>query len=234
MSEGQQTVACQICGQEQPRAAMVPGAMVRDSIAAAMRADHPDWSPDGYVCRADLNRYRTAYFRDLVEADKGELTSLDQEVLESLAERELLAKNVNEEFDIALTVGQRVADKVADFGGSWTFILMFMGLLLLWIVLNSLALLRKPFDPYPFILLNLVLSCVAAMQAPVIMMSQNRQEAKDRLRAEHDYQINLRAELEIRNLNEKIDHLIHHQWQRLLELQQIQSDMMEDLSPKAP
>ena len=104
--------------------------------------------------------------------------------------------------------------------------------MLFWIVTNSIALLWRPFDPYPFILLNLVLSCLAAVKAPVIMMSQNRQEDKDRLRAEHDYRVNLKAELEIRHLNEKIDHLIIHQWERLLKIQQIQMELMEELVPK--
>jgi uncharacterized membrane protein len=101
--------------------------------------------------------------------------------------------------------------------------------LLLWIILNALFLANKGFDPYPFILLNLVLSCVASLQAPIIMMSQNRQSAKDRLQAEHDYQVNLKAEVEIRTLHEKMDHLIQDQWQRLLEIQQIQTDLVEEL-----
>lgn len=134
------------------------------------------------------------------------------------------------EFEGKLTLGQRVADKVAVFGGSWKFIVTFMCILGLWIIVNSIVLIWKPFDPYPFILLNLILSCIAAIQAPVIMMSQNRQEAKDRLRAQHDYQVNLKAELEIRHLHEKVDHLIFKQWQRLLEIQEIQTELMEELA----
>ncbi len=129
-----------------------------------------------------------------------------------------------------MTFGQRLADKVAEFGGSWNFILIFLGILVVWIVANSIALMRKPFDPYPYILLNLVLSCLAAIQAPVIMMSQNRQEAKDRMRSEHDYQVNLKAEIEIRNLSQKLDHLLHQEWQRLLEIQEIQTDLMRELA----
>jgi len=101
----------------------------------------------------------------------------------------------------------------------------------IWIALNSVLLLRRPFDPYPFILLNLVLSCLAAIQAPVIMMSQNRQESKDRLRSQHDYRVNLKAELEIRQLHDKIDHLLSHQWERLVEIQQIQIDLLSELAP---
>ena len=127
-----------------------------------------------------------------------------------------------------------MADKLADFGGSWRFIGIFCGLLFLWIVINSALIIWKPFDPYPFIFLNLILSCLAAIQAPVILMSQNRQEARDRLQAEYDYRINLKAELEIRHLHEKIDHLLMNQWQRLLEIQQIQMELMEELAHKPP
>jgi uncharacterized membrane protein len=121
-----------------------------------------------------------------------------------------------------------LADRIAAIGGSWAFILLFCATLVAWITANTVVLTTAPFDPYPFILLNLVLSCVAALQAPIIIMSQNRQEAKDRVRAEHDYRINLKAELEIRHLHEKLDHLLLHQWQRLLEIQQVQTEMIEE------
>jgi uncharacterized membrane protein len=117
---------------------------------------------------------------------------------------------------------------MADFGGSWAFILSFAAVLTIWIVINLQV--RTPFDPFPFILLNLILSCIAAIQAPIIMMSQNRQEHRDRLRAEEDYKVNLKAELEIRALIAKIDQLRQHQWRRLLELQHIQLDLMNELS----
>jgi uncharacterized membrane protein len=142
--------------------------------------------------------------------------------------------SVSIEFEQQLTFGERLADKIAEFGGSWRFIIIFFVILSLWIAINSLTLILKPFDPYPFILLNLILSCLASIQAPIIMMSQNRQEDKDRLRAEHDYRINLKAELEIRHLHEKIDHLLMNQWQRLLEIQEIQMELMEELARKTP
>jgi uncharacterized membrane protein len=145
-----------------------------------------------------------------------------------------LSKNINIEFDQQLTFGERLADKMAEYAGSWGFVIGFFGVLLVWIAINSVVLILKPFDPYPFILLNLVLSCLAAIQAPIIIMSQNRQEAKDRLRSEHDYSVNLKAELEIRNLHEKIDHLLMKQWQRLLEIQEIQMELMEELAHKTP
>ncbi|HSA81745.1 MAG TPA: DUF1003 domain-containing protein, partial [Geminicoccaceae bacterium] len=122
-------------------------------------------------------------------------------------------------------------DAIAAFGGSWTFILLFGAVILVWVLINAVALLARPFDPYPFILLNLVLSCLAAVQAPIIMMSQNRQEARDRLRSENDYRVNLKAELEIRHLHEKLDHLLQHQWERLMEIQQIQIELMNEIAP---
>jgi uncharacterized membrane protein len=127
------------------------------------------------------------------------------------------------------TFGQKIADKVADFGGSWTFIIFFLSFIVVWILSNVIFLINKGFDPYPFILLNLILSCIAALQAPVIMMSQNRQEEKDRERAKKDYMINLKSELEIRMLHEKLDHLIMHQQQELIEIQKVQIEMMNDI-----
>ena len=164
--------------------------------------------------------------------EKGELSRLDREVLQSLKEQETVSENLNLAFEKDLTPGQYIADRVAAFGGSWTFIIIFFIVLVLWMATNSALVLAKPFDPYPFILLNLVLSCLAAIQAPIIMMSQNRLEARDRLRSEHDYQVNLKAELEIRQLHEKIDVLLKHQWQKLLEVQQIQVDLMTEIATR--
>src|SRR6185295_5647339 len=131
---------------------------------------------------------------------------LEHDVVESLREHELLAANVEASFETSTTRGERWADKIASFGGSWRFISSFGVFLGLWILGNALYG-ANTYDPYPFILLNLILSCLAALQAPVIMMSQNRQEEKDRERAKKDYMINLKSELEIRILHEKIDHL---------------------------
>ena len=220
-------VVCQICKENKKLNEMLSGELVRPSLVEMIQKKYPDWSSEGFICRSDLARFRTEYIQSLVEKEKGELSTLELDVIRSLKEQELLSKNVNVEFDGRSTIGERVADKVAEFGGSWCFITIFTVVIVAWIIMNSIVLFLRPFDPYPFILLNLVLSCVAAMQAPIIMMSQNRQEAKDRLRSEHDYQINLKAELEIRYLHEKIDHLLAQQWQRLVEIQQIQMDLME-------
>ena len=166
------------------------------------------------------------------ECEIGELTSLDQEVIESLQEHELLTENIEKQFERKLTFGEHLSDKIAEFGGSWKFIIIFGGVLVVWIIINGVLLATRAFDPYPFILLNLILSCLAALQAPVIMMSQNRAEARDRLRAENDYKVNLKAELEIRHLHEKIDHLLRKQYNRLFEIQQIQIELLEEISQR--
>ncbi|MBW2488815.1 MAG: DUF1003 domain-containing protein [Deltaproteobacteria bacterium] len=222
-------MVCNICGKTKVRSMVMPAALVRSAVAEQIKTSHPDWKPEGYICLSDLNRFRMKYIQNLLESEKGELTSLDHEVLESLQRHETLSSNVDAEFEKDLTLGEKMADWLASFGGSWTFIIIFASILLIWIALNSFLLLKRPFDPYPFILLNLVLSCLAAVQAPVIMMSQNRQEAKDRLRSQHDYRVNLKAELEIRHLHDKIDHLLSHQWERLVEIQQIQIDLISEL-----
>jgi uncharacterized membrane protein len=136
--------------------------------------------------------------------------------------------NPEEELQAGLTAGQWLADRVAAFGGSWRFLTAFAFVLVLWIAVNSIAVIIHPFDPYPFIFLNLILSCLAVVQAPVIMMSQIRQEARDRLHAMRDYQVNRKAELEIRHLHQKLDHVLSHQWERLLAIQEIQMEMMNE------
>ncbi|MDO9126623.1 MAG: DUF1003 domain-containing protein, partial [Parvibaculum sp.] len=145
-------------------------------------------------------------------------------------DNDILAANAEEIFEGTRTLGERLSDVIAEFGGSWRFIIFFGAVLFGWIALNIVGLFADPFDPYPFILLNLVLSCLAAIQAPIIMMSQKRQESRDRVRAKNDYKINLKAELEIRNLHEKLDHLLIHQWQRLMEIQQIQVELMNEIA----
>jgi uncharacterized membrane protein len=226
-------VKCMVCGKEKTFAESMPAEMVRDSLARIIRKDVPGWMPDGYICRDDLAVYRARLVSEVLEGGIAEADSIESVVAKSIAEQEMVSRNVNEEFDVKATLGQRLADRMASFGGSWTFIIIFMTVLIVWIAINTVALLSKPFDPYPYILLNLVLSCLAAIQAPVILMSQNRQEEKDRVRADHDYRVNLKAEFEIRSLHEKIDHMLVHQWQRLIEIQQVQTDLLSELrSPK--
>jgi uncharacterized membrane protein len=231
-NDAEKTVSCQVCKQRKSMDEVLYGELVRPSVVETIRKRHPDWSDSGYICLNDLNHFRAEYIEDVLEEDKGELSLLESEVVKSMAEHELLSRDIESEFEEKLSLGQRMADRVAEFGGSWNFIGCFAAVMLLWIGVNSVALLWKPFDPYPFILLNLALSCLAAIQAPIIMMSQNRQEVKDRLRGEQDYRINLKAELEIHHLNEKLDHLIVNQWERLLKIQQIQMELLKELVPQ--
>jgi uncharacterized membrane protein len=224
-----ETIICDICKKPKKVNEILSGELVHGPVVELIRRAYPDWSATSHICLTDLNRFRAEYVEDMLEAEKGSLSALETEVVKSLREQELLAENVNVAFDQQLTVGERLADKVAEFGGSWRFVVSFTVIVLVWLVLNSVALFRRPFDPYPFILLNLVLSCLAAIQAPVILMSQNRQESKDRLRGEYDYRVNLKAELEIRLLHTKIDQLLTHHWQRLLEIQRVQTELLDEL-----
>ena len=219
---------CAVCGKHFHLNALRPFEVIRPSLNQTILEHTPDWGAGAFICQSDLREMRARYVENMMEAERGELSVLDREVIESLAKGEVITQSLSEAIAETSTLGERAADRVATFGGSWTFILLFGGILFFWMALNISGLLFKAFDPYPFILLNLVLSSLAAVQAPVIMMSQRRQETKDRLRAENDYRINLKAELEIRQLHEKIDHQMAHQWNKLAELQQIQIDLLED------
>jgi uncharacterized membrane protein len=225
---GKAKLVCAITGKNTPRSALVPLETLPHGLEQRIRTDHPDLKPDALISRSEVNRYRTLYVEELLRAEKGELTELDRQVAESIANYETLAANTVEDFEERRTFGERLSDGLAKFGGSWIFIIFFGVVLAVWIAINALLAGSERFDPYPYILLNLILSCIAALQAPVIMMSQSRQEAKDRLRSQNDYRVNLKAELEIRSLHEKMDHLISRQWQRLAEIQQLEIDLMEE------
>lgn len=220
---------CAICRKEFEVRELISGDLLGESVLRLIREKHPEWNQQSLICGADLNHFRSQYIRDVIEEDMGELTQLEVEVIRSIKEQELIADNLNTQYEEGLTFGDRVADKMALFGGSWKFVCVFASILFGWIFINASFIAKDPFDPYPYILLNLVLSCLAAIQAPVIMMSQNRQSIKDRMRAEMDYKLNLKAELEIRHLKAKLDQLASHQWYRLLEIQKLQTEMMEDL-----
>jgi uncharacterized membrane protein len=225
---------CPVCGEMRPARAVVHGEMIRPAIADLIHRAKPDWTSNDSVCTTCLNRFRAEYVEDVLEDERGALSHLEDQVVASLKAQELLSADTNEQFDRGLSLGQRLADRVAAFGGSWAFIVLFGGTIVAWIAVNTVGMLHRSFDPFPFILLNFVLSCLAAVQAPVIMMSQNRQEAKDRLRAENDFRINLKAELEIRHLNEKIDLMLSQHWRQLLEIQRIQMEVMEELTQRRP
>jgi uncharacterized membrane protein len=225
-------VHCHLSNREIPASQAIKGTDVRPGIRALIKQDHPTFTDDAYVSLDELLHYRKRYLEKMLKDEVGELSHLEQAVLNSINQDELLSTNIEPVLEKEASFGNRVADHIAEFGGSWTFIILFFLFILVWMCTNIFILATRPFDPYPFILLNLILSCLAAIQAPIIMMSQNRQEAKDRQRSEHDYKINLKAELEIRLLHEKIDHLILQQNQRLLEIQQIQVDLMDDILDK--
>lgn len=210
----------------------ISGKIVQPSILDLIQKDCPGFNEDSFLSITELNAYREKYLRTLLDRERIAVSDLEGAVLSSISNETTLADKIEFEDNERYTFGQRLADKVATFGGSWTFIISFGIFLLLWVTTNVYILVAHPFDPYPFIFLNLILSCIAALQAPVIMMSQNRQEEKDRSRAKKDYMINLKAELEIRMLHEKIDHLILHQQQDLLEIQNIQVDMLTDVINK--
>lgn len=163
----------------------------------------------------------------MIHDEKSEISDLEKTILESL-NKEQVVKDLDAFPDKNLTRWERVADRLAEFGGSWTFVVLFLVLIAIWVALNTIFLIEHRFDPYPFIFLNLLLSCIAAIQAPIIMMSQNRQAACDQQKALQDYQVNLKAELEIRELHNKIDKLLIYHWQRLLEIQKIQTELMRD------
>ena len=225
---GEDHARCVVCGRSFRRAQLVPAAVIRPALAETLAREIGGWGPDALICHPDLNRFRGRYVQRLLEQEMGELSELERSVVRRIAERETLATNVDERLDEKQTLGERIADRVAEFGGSWRFIGLFAFVMVGWMALNA-WLLAGGFDPYPFILLNLVLSCLAAVQAPIIMMSQNRQESRDRARADHDYMINLKAELEVRLLHEKLDHLLRTQFERLMEIQQVQIELMQDL-----
>ncbi len=220
---------CAILHREFPLEELTPLAAIRPKIAALIRRGHPEIADDSLVSITALAPIRAEYVRAVLEEDIGELSTLEHEVVESLREHELVTENVDAEFETNLSRGQRWADFIARFGGSWRFIIIFGAFLFVWICLNVFVGQRAP-DPYPYILLNLILSCLAAIQAPVIMMSQNRKDAKDRARSEHDYKVNLKAELEIRHLHEKMDFLLKQQSQRLFALQELQIELIEEIS----
>ncbi|GHN01786.1 hypothetical protein WSM22_32750 [Cytophagales bacterium WSM2-2] len=207
----------------------VSGKTIQPSILSTIKQEHPEFDKNCHLSVGELNKFRQKYISDYLVRESGELTELENTVLGALKNHSTLSDKIQDEDTESYTLGQRLADKVATFGGSWRFIILFMSFLFVWIAINIFILISKPFDPYPFILLNLILSCIAALQAPVIMMSQNRQDEKDRDRAKKDYMINLKSELEIRMLHEKLDHLIIHQQHELVEIQKVQIEMMNDI-----
>jgi len=223
------TCICQICKKSFFKRFLVPGVLVRDVIQEEIRKKHPEWDPSAYICVADLDVLRTIHMENILKEGGGKLSQLEQEVIQSYKDHDLVTEDINNQIAAKLTFGEKLADSVARFGGSWLFIITFGVVILSWIFVNAYFASKRPFDPYPFILLNLVLSCLAAIQAPVIMMSQNRQSKKDRIKADYEYTINLKAELEVQHINSKLDQLMREQWNGIMEVQQIQIDLMKEI-----
>ena len=212
--------SCAVCGVAYRIAAMIPARAIRSA-------------PTDRVCRRCLFEIRNEEILARLTAERGSLSALETEVARKAASHEAIARSLEGRFDGKMTVGERLADNVARVGGSWAFVIGFGVVLVAWMALN-VAMTGRAFDPYPFILLNLVLSSLAAIQAPIIMMSQNRTSARDRAQADEDFRVNLKAELEVAALHEKMDHLLHEQWESLLDMQQAQLELLEELGQRVP
>lgn len=217
-----------LSNKEFPITDRVSGKLIRQSLIEIIQQDHPDFTVDKHLSISELDSYREKYIKSFMTKQVGEITELEKPVLDSLIDKSTITDKLDGE-DMSLTFGQKIADQVASFGGSWTFIILFFVFLFMWLGINVFWLANKGFDPYPFILLNLILSSLAAIQAPIIMMSQNRQEDKDRERAKKDYMVNLKSELEIKMLHEKIDHLIINEQQDILKVHNAQLDILNDI-----
>lgn len=229
-----ETFISAVSGKIFPLSSRVEGRLIRSSLLEFIHKQYPDFTKDQAMSSSELGHFRKNYIFTLLSTDRNSLGLMEKQVLDSIAEAQTISDKLEDKDNkLSSTFGQKIADKVATFGGSWTFILSFLGFLFVWICTNVFFLTQsEKFDPYPFILLNLILSCVAALQAPVIMMSQNRQEEKDRDRAKKDYMINLKSELEIRIIHDKIDHFMLDQQQELIEIQRIQIDMLSEVLKK--
>jgi uncharacterized membrane protein len=229
VSRASSKIACSLCKTVVDRRKLVSPQKMENQILEIIKGERPEWDGMHGICRDCVEQYRAKKFLGYLEAEYRKITDMEQALVSKIARGGRVSRLVNQEFEAQMTLGQRVADKVAQFGGSWLFIGIFAVILMGWMALNSWVLAQHPFDPYPYIFLNLGLSALAALQAPVIMMSQNRQAEKDRLRSQQDYEINLMAEFEIRDLHDKLDALRYKQWHELWHMQQRQLELLEHL-----
>jgi uncharacterized membrane protein len=225
-------VTCSLCDAPVDGRSLRSPQKLENRIIDLIKADRPEWEAKRGICPTCLEQYRAKKFVGYLEAEYRKLSEIEHAVVSKITRRGRVSGVVQRDFDSTMTFGQRVADRVAQFGGSWPFIGLFAGVLVAWMGINGWVLATHPFDPFPFILLNLALSALAALQAPVIMMSQNRQAAKDRLHATQDYEINLMAEIEIRDLHDKMDSLRFKQWHELWHIQKRQIELLEHLCAK--
>lgn len=223
---------CAVTGAEHDVDDLIQGDDIRPEVIEEIQKDYPKFGDRSYISTKELFKYRQRHVETIIKKEVGEFTDLEKQVIERMRANKFVADNPEPEIESELSLADRLSDKIAEFGGSWKFIISFFSVMIVWMFINLYYYHNKGFDPYPFILLNLVLSCLAAIQAPIIMMSQNRQEDKDRIRSEHDYQVNLSAELQIRMLHEKLDHLMHNQHRQIVEIQRIQIELMQELEEK--
>ncbi len=223
------TFISSVSNQTFPISHQVKSENIDHDILVLIQKKHPNFSELDSLTIDELNEFRRQYIAAKMIAEYKEINKLRKRGENNLQKNTLNSDELEINDELNLSFGQKLSDKVASFGGSWLFIISFLVLISFWIISNSILLFNNSFDPYPFIFLNLILSCVAALQAPIIMMSQNRQEEKDRDRAKKDFSVNLKSELEIRLLHSKMDHLMMHQQQELIKIQKIQMDMLNDL-----
>jgi uncharacterized membrane protein len=222
-------VNCSLCDTAVEARTLHSPQKLENRLLDLIKQDRPEWEGKRGICSTCLDQYRAKKFVGYLEAEYQKLSELEHAVVSKITRRGRVSKLVHQDFDSQMSVGDRVADRVAQFGGSWRFIGIFAVIIIVWMGVNSFLIARHPFDPYPYILLNLVLSTLAALQAPVIMMSQNRQAHKDRMQANQDYEINLMAEIEIRDLHDKLDSLRFKQWHELWHIQKRQIELLEHL-----
>jgi uncharacterized membrane protein len=226
-------VVCALTGNTVDESEAKHGAEISDDLFKLIQSEHPGFTRSSIVSYEALRPYRAKLLTNIVRDEMGELDQIEREVIDSIAHNKLLSENIEETLEEKNSFADSLADGIAGFGGSWAFITVFFVFIAAWMGTNIILLaLRGPhaqFDPFPFILLNLILSCLAAIQAPIIMMSQNRVEQKDRVRSEHDYKVNLKAELEIRMLSDKMDHVLIHQNRRVLEILRLHADALEEI-----
>ncbi|PZF72828.1 DUF1003 domain-containing protein [Taibaiella soli] len=224
---------CSINGQMYPDTEGVMWNSLRPSLQRFLKKMEVDWNEDSFISYQAFNDVMKKYIASVAAEELKEHKHLEEKVKKQMKTDETLKPLHVVNPDHRRTLGEQLADAIAAFGGSWPFISMFLIFLVIWMFFNSFILKKAAFDPYPYILLNLILSCLAAIQAPIIMMSQNRQEDKDREHAEYDFKVNMKAETEIRLLHDKLDHILSHQHQHMMEMMMIQIDFIEQIQKKA-
>lgn len=218
---------CQVCQKCLSNDLLINARFMRSSLQDSALKFFENFNLDGFICLEDLRSLRDYRIKETVGKLNQVNTIIKDKIIDSINNEKIITENVDQEFKEGLSFGEKASDAVARFGGSWLFIGLFSLMISIWILFNGSH--NKAFDPFPFIFLNLFLSCIAAFQAPIIMMSQNRQSEKDRLRDIADYQVNLKAELEIQELHHKLDQFYKEEWNKLIEIQKLQLEVSEDI-----